>query len=126
MTAYTLLDKIGMRSASPLVYNWWVYASIAVGYAPFVWSRAPRARTAREFRLNWRYIVIASFATVGSYLAALVGLQMTAASYVGSVRASSVVMGALLGWWLLKERLGAVRVAAAAMMVMGLWLVAMA
>ncbi len=124
VTAYTLLDKIGVRYAQPLAYNWWVYASIAIGYAPFVWSRAQRARTAREFRLNARRIGMASIATVGSYLAALIALQMTAASYVGAVRATSVVMGALLGWLVLKEQLGAARVIAAATMVAGLLLMA--
>jgi drug/metabolite transporter (DMT)-like permease len=126
VTAYTLLDKIGVRYAQPMVYNWWVYASIAVGYAPFVWSRANRASTAREFRMNWRRILIASVATVGSYLAALIGLSITAASYVSSVRATSVVMGALLGWLFLKEQLGALRVFAAALMVVGLMLIAVA
>ena len=126
VTAYTLLDKIGVRYAQPLVYNWWVYAMIAVGYAPFVWSRANRASTAREFRMNWGRILVASVATVGSYLAALIGLSMTAASYVSSVRATSVVMGALLGWLFLKEQLGALRVFAAALMVVGLMLIAIA
>jgi len=51
---------------------------------------------------------------------------MTAASYVGSVRASSVVIGALLGWLLLKEQFGAARVFAAALMVAGLLLIALA
>jgi drug/metabolite transporter (DMT)-like permease len=124
VTAYTLLDKIGVRYAQPMVYNWWVYASIAVGYMPFVLSRANRDSTTREFRMNWRRILIASFATVGSYLAALIGLSMTAASYVASVRATSVVMGALLGWLFLKEQLGALRVFAAALMVVGLVLIA--
>jgi len=126
VTAYTLLDKIGVWYAQPMVYNWWVYASIAVGYMPFVLSRTNRASTAREFRMNWRRILIASFATVGSYLAALIGLSMTAASYVASVRATSVVMGALLGWLFLKEQLGALRVFAAALMVVGLVLIAVA
>ncbi len=125
VTAYTLLDKVGMRYASPMVYNWWMYAGIAVGYAPIAWSRANRGSTRREWQTNWRRIVLGSFATIGSYLAALIGLQMTAASYVGSVRASSVVIGALLGWLLLKEKLGAVRVFAAALMVVGLLLIAL-
>lgn len=126
VTVYTLLDKVGMRYAQPMVYNWWVYAMLAVGYAPFVWSRRNRASTSREFRTSWRRIVIASFATVGSYLAALTGLSMTAASYVSSVRATSVVMGALLGWLFLKEELGALRVFAAVLMVLGLALIALA
>ena len=126
VTAYTLLDKVGMQYASPLVYNWWMYTGIAIGYAPIVWSRAQRESTAREWRTNWRRIILGSFATVASYLFALMGLQMTAASYVGSVRASSVVIGALLGWLLLKEQLGALRVFAAALMVVGLMLIAVA
>jgi drug/metabolite transporter (DMT)-like permease len=126
VTAYTLLDKVGMQYASPMVYNWWMYAGIAIGYAPIAWSRAQRDSTAREFRTNWRRIILGSFATVASYLFALMGLQMTAASYVGSVRASSVVIGALLGWLLLKEQLGALRVFAAALMVVGLMLIAVA
>ena len=126
VTTYTLLDKVGMRYASPMVYNWWMYAGIAVGYAPIAWSRGHRAKTIDEWRVNWWRIGLGSFATIGSYLAALIGLQMTAASYVGSVRASSVVIGALLGWLLLKESFGAVRVFAAALMVVGLTLIALA
>jgi drug/metabolite transporter (DMT)-like permease len=126
VTLYTLLDKVGMRYTSPMVYNWWIYAGIAIGYAPIAWSRGNRDATAREWRMNWRRIILGSFATIGSYLAALIGLQMTAASYVGSVRASSVVIGALLGWLLLKESFGAVRVFAAALMVVGLLLIALA
>lgn len=125
VTTYTLLDKVGMRYASPLVYNWWIYAGIALGYAPIAWSRGHRAATVNEWRTNWRRIILGSFATIGSYLAALIGLQMTAASYVGSVRASSVVIGALLGWLWLKESFGAARVFAAALMVAGMLLIAL-
>ena len=126
VTLYTLLDKIGMAYASPTVYNWWLYAGIAVGYAPITLSGANRASTRREWRTNWLLIVIASFATVGSYMFALMGLSLTAASYVGSVRATSVVVSALFGWLLLKEKFGAERVFAAVLMVVGLMLVVVA
>ncbi len=123
---YSTLDKFAMGYASPMVYNAWVYAGIGIGYAPFVWSRANRASTIREFKTNWQRIAIGSVATVGSYLLALTGMSMTAASYVGAVRATSVLIGALFGWLLLKEGFGAVRVFAAALMVVGLTLVAVA
>lgn len=126
VTAYTVLDKIGVGYSTPVVYNWWVYTGVAIGYAPIVWSRANRSRTVSEWRTNRRRIIIASFVTVGSYLFALMGLSLTAVSYVGSVRATSVVIGALLGWLLLKERFGGVRVLAALLMVIGLLLVAVA
>jgi drug/metabolite transporter (DMT)-like permease len=126
VSVYSTLDKIAMGSATPLVYNAWVYAGIGIGYAPVVWSRANRASTVREFKTNWPRIAIGSVATVGSYLLALTGMAMTAASYVGAVRATSVVIGALFGWLLLKEKFGAVRVFASVTMVAGLLLVAVA
>ncbi len=126
VSIYSTLDKIAVGYATPLVYNAWVYAGIGLGYAPVAWSRANRASTLQEFKTNWRRIAIGSVATVGSYLLALTGMSMTAASYVGAVRATSVVIGALFGWLLLKESFGAVRVFAAAVMVIGLTLVAVA
>ncbi len=126
VSIYSTLDKVAMGYATPLVYNAWVYAGIGLGYAPVVWSRANRASTLREIKANWRRIGIGSVATVGSYLLALIGMSMTAASYVGAVRATSVVIGALFGWLLLKEQFGGVRVFAAGLMVVGLLLIAVA
>lgn len=126
VSLYSTLDKYGVAYTSPLVYNVWVYAGIAVFYAPFVWSRAQRASTVCELKRNWRRIAFGSGATIGSYVLALSGMSMTSASYVGAVRATSVVIGALFGWLLLKEQLGALRVVAAGTMVVGLLMVAMA
>ena len=123
---YSTIDKINMAHVSPQVYNAWVYAGIGLGYAPVVWSRANRASTMAEFKSNWRRIAIGSVATIGSYLLALIGMSMTAASYVGAVRATSVVIGALMGWLVLHEKFGGVRVFAAATMVVGLTLIAIA
>lgn len=126
VAVYSTIDKVNLAYVSPQVYNAWVYAGIGLGYAPVVWSRAHRASTLAEFQTNWRRIALGSVATVGSYLLALTGMALTAASYVGAVRATSVVIGALMGWLVLKEKLGAVRVVAAAIMVVGLGLIAMA
>ncbi len=126
VSVYSTLDKYGVTYTAPLVYNEWVYAGLAVCYAPFVWSRANRASTVCEWKTNWRRIIVGSGATVGSYILALTGMSITSASYVGAVRATSVVIGALFGWLLLREKFGALRVIAAAVMVVGLLMVAVA
>ncbi len=126
VATYTVLDKVNLASSTPIVYNAWVYLGIAVCYAPFALSPANRNSTFSEFRSNWRWILIGSVATVGSYMLALIGMSLTSASYVGAVRASSVVIGALFGWLLLKEKLGIIRVTAAVVMVCGLLLLALA
>jgi len=126
VSIYSTLDKIGVTYTSPLVYNVWVYAGIAVGYAPVVWSPRNRLSTIREWQTNRPRILMGSVATVSSYLLALMGMSMTSASYVGAVRATSVVMGAIFGWLLLKERFGGMRVFAAVLMVIGLTMLAIA
>ncbi len=126
VAVYSTLDKYGVAYTDPLVYNVWVYVGISVFYAPFVWSGKNRTSTICELKRSWRRIVIGSGATIGSYLFALTGMALTSASYVGAVRASSVVIGALFGWLWLRERFGVVRVFAAATMVVGLALVAAA
>lgn len=126
VSVYSLIDKVNVAFTTPLVYNAWLYAGISAGYAPYVWLPRHRASTLAEFKTNWARILIGSVATIGSYLLALTGMAMTAASYVGAVRATSVVIGALFGWLLLKESFGPVRVLAAATMVVGLLLIAVA
>lgn len=126
VSIYSTLDKIGVTYTSPLVYNFWVYAGIAVGYAPMVWAPRNRPSTIREWQTNRLRILLGSVATVSSYLLALIGMSMTSAAYVSAVRATSVVMGAAFGWLLLKERFGGVRVLAAGLMVAGLTMLAVA
>ncbi|MBI5653403.1 MAG: EamA family transporter [Chloroflexi bacterium] len=126
VSIYSTLDKLNMQFVSPIVYNVWVYAGIAIGYAPVVWVRSQRAATVREIKTSWRKILIGSVATISSYALALTGMAMTAASYVGAVRATSVVIGALFGWLWLKESFGPLRVFASCVMLAGLILIALA
>jgi drug/metabolite transporter (DMT)-like permease len=125
VAVYTTLDKRIVASVDPVVYNFWVYAGITMVYAPMVWLKADRRPAILEARVNWRRILAGSVCTIGSYLLALAALAQTAASYVGAVRASSVLIGALFGWLLLSERLGTIRVVAAAIMLAGLALIAL-
>jgi len=64
--------------------------------------------------------------TVAAYTAVLVALSLTSASYVVAGRGLSVVIGALLGSLVLRERAGVIRIAGAALMVIGLGLIAFA
>jgi drug/metabolite transporter (DMT)-like permease len=127
VSIYSVLDKIIVNSVAPLVYNFWVYAGIAVAWAPFVWiGRGAVARNVSELRRGLPRILIGSVMTIGTYVSVLVALTQTSASYVVAGRGTSVVIGALLGWLLLREGFGWQRVMGAALMVAGLTLIAFA
>ena len=61
---------------------------------------------------------------VFSYLVALLAFSIAPLSYAGAIREVSVVLGALAGWWLLRERLGGVRLVGAALIFAGILLIA--
>lgn len=127
ISMYSFLDKIIVESMSPLVYNFWVYAGMTVLWAPFVWwgGRRVAADNLGELRRNLRMVLVGSAMTIGSYLSALVALTMTSASYVVAGRGTSVIIGAVLGWLVLKESVARVRVVGAALMVAGLGIIAL-
>ncbi len=125
---YSVLDKQIVANMSPLVYNFWVYAGIAVGWAPFVWIGRENvlSRNIGELRDNWPRVVLGSIMTVGAYVAVLVALTQASASYVVAGRGTSVIIGALLGWLALHEGFGWLRVIGSVLMVAGLALIALA
>ena len=60
-----------------------------------------------------------------AYLMAVFAFSIAPLSYAGAVREVSVVFGALTGWWLLKERMGGVRVFGAFVIFAGIVMIAM-
>ena len=124
ISIYSFSDKIAVVSTAPLVYNWWVFAGNTVLWMPIVWRKSHFRANLEELRTNWRGIVATSVMMVASYAAALAAFALTSASYVVAGRGLSVVIGALFGAYMLKERYGLVRIVGATLMVAGLGLIA--
>jgi drug/metabolite transporter (DMT)-like permease len=121
---YSISDKVAVAATNPLVYNWWVFAGNAVLWAPFVWRRFNFKTNLDELRNNWWSVIIVGVLMVGAYALALAALALTSVSYVVAGRGLSVIIGACLGSFMLKERFGTVRIIGATLMVAGLALIA--
>jgi drug/metabolite transporter (DMT)-like permease len=108
IAAYTLVDSKGVERADPIAYLALVVAPCALVY-PLVAKVRPDvgARTA-----------LTAAATFGAFLMVLAAFRLAPAAPVAAVRESSVVIAAILGAVVLKERVdvwrfgGAVAVAA--------------
>lgn len=121
---YSLSDSRAIQATPPLVYNFWVYFGNIFTWALVVWRRDNVPQILGELRVNWQRVLIAAAMTLGAYALVLVAQTMTSTSYVVAGRGTSVVIGALLGTHALKEGFGAIRIACALMMVVGLVLIA--
>ncbi len=123
IACYTVVDARGVRVSENVAgYAMLHYVGGALPYPLLVWLR--RGATARRellayARRRWPVGLLGGVASLGSYSIALWAMTVAPVAAVASLRESSVLFGAILGAWLLRERFGARRVIGAAVIVAG-------
>ncbi len=122
IVCYSLVDKVGVGLMDPVIYiccMFWLSAAFAAPYT-ILYHRGKIRRAWRDLK---PHILIIGPGSLVTYLIILFALQMTKVSYVFAARECSVVVGALLGRYLLKERLTVLRWACIVAVVTGTILV---
>jgi drug/metabolite transporter (DMT)-like permease len=115
IAAYTLVDAEGVERADPVAYLALVVAPCAVLYPAVTRTRPDvSVRTAAT-----------AAATFGAYLLVLAALELAPAAPVSAVRESSVVIAAILAAVVLREKVGAARLAGAAAVAVGVAAIAL-
>ena len=118
IAAYTLVDKSGIRYASPIVYLELGMAPVALGALLLVAALpSGRARLRAAARLGPAVAGIISFV---AYVLVLAALERASAASVAAVRETSVVIVAALAARTLGESVGPARLAGAALVVGGI------
>ena len=122
IVCYSLVDKIGVGYVQPLYYitGMWLIGSLV--RAPWV-VRRYGAGLLTIARVHWPVITLIGVASLGTYLLILYAYTQGPVGYIVAVRESSVVIGALLGWIFLKERLTLLKVTGLLAIVGGLVLI---
>lgn len=126
ISTYSLIDKVGMRYAHPLVYIDLLFGGVAVTLTPYMLRTIGPDVIRAEWRANWRTIIGAAICSMGAYVLILYLLTFTNVSYVGAARSVSVVLGVLLGWLHLREGFGPMRTVAAILIFSGIACLALA
>ena len=124
IAAYSLVDKVGVSRLHPMPYIALMGLGLSVLLAPIV--LADRAALGREWRLNWRTILVASAMNLTSYLLVLFAFRLSKVGYVVAARELSILFSAFIGsLWLGEGRL-APRLASASIVLAGVVCVALA
>lgn len=124
IASYSVVDKAGVGLVHPLPYIGLMGAGICLLLLPLVIVRASGLR--REWRENWRAILLASTLNLTSYLLVLFAFRLSKAGYVVAARETSVVISVLIGGLVMKEAGFGPRLAAAAVILAGVACVATA
>ncbi|HJB10656.1 MAG TPA: DMT family transporter [Candidatus Brachybacterium merdavium] len=126
IAAYTLWDDFSVNALgiTPIVY--FGLASTAQSLLMLPWVLRRRDQLAPTWAMDKRQVIVVAVLSPLAYILVLYALTTTSVALVAPIRESSIVIGALLSWWLFRERdplrriLGAVIVAAGiALMVRG-------
>ncbi len=118
---YTVIDASGSRhSTNGFAYG--IVLTFAAGLALTVVNvgRGRGPAFAASVRRSWlRYLVSGVFLAL-AYSLVLVAVRYAPVGYVATLRESSVVLGAALGWLVLHEKLGRPRLVSATVVTVGL------
>ena len=122
IVCYSLVDKIGVGYVQPLYYiaGMWLIGTLV--RAPWV-VRRYGAGLLTTARVHWQAIALIGGASLGTYLLILHAYTQGPVGYIVAVRESSVVIGALLGWIFLEERLTPLKATGLLAIVGGLMLI---
>ncbi len=122
IASYTLIDKRGIRYASPIAYLELSMLMPSLVYAAVVlrW----KGRTALRAEVSWP-TCLAGLAAFVAYALVLAALQRASAASVAAVRETSVLIAAALAGVFLKERVGVERLSGAMLVVAGVALLSL-
>jgi drug/metabolite transporter (DMT)-like permease len=122
IAAYTLIDKHGIRYASAIPYLELSMIVPSLAYALAV----VRLKGGGALRAELSPATcLAGLAVFGAYALVLGALERASAASVAAVRETSVLIATALAGWLLKERVGPVRLAGALLVVAGVGLLSL-
>ena len=117
---YTLIDGIGARaSGNAAAYGLWLFFTIALPYVPLVLAREP-GTLFEQLRSHGTAAFFGAILSIGAYLIVLWAMTRAPVAGVAALRETSVIFAAMIGAHLLKEPLGAERVAGACVVVAGI------
>jgi drug/metabolite transporter (DMT)-like permease len=118
--SYTLIDSAGSRRTEGLPYGLSLIIATAVTVSVVNAARGKAPALRATLRASWPRYAVGGAATAGAYCMALIAVRYAPVGYVATLRESSILLAALLGWLVLKDPLGQRRTAAACVMTAGL------
>ncbi|MEO7021376.1 MAG: DMT family transporter [Ktedonobacteraceae bacterium] len=126
VSIYSAIDGAAVRQVAPLPYTVLVIGLTAVLITPLIVLRYGRRAILVEIRSNWRLISLAGILSFTTYMLVLLAYSFSPVSYGGAVREISIVIAAFVGWRWLGEGFGRARLLGAALIFVGILVIALA
>lgn len=126
IASYILVDGTGARlSGNPVAYTMWIFLLTAP--AILIWPLLRRrSDIVRHFYSRWYFGLIGGACTLGAYVLVLWAMTQAPVAMVAALREVSIVFGMAISAFVLKERFGWSRPAAAVIILAGALMIKLA
>ena len=125
ITSYSLVDKVGVDHVQPFLYMYFITLGPAISLAPYISFRYGMTAARHEWQKSPWSILAASLLTFLAYGMVLTAFSLSRVSYIAPAREVGIVLGVLLGVFVLKERFGQGRLLGSTLIVAGLTSIAL-
>jgi uncharacterized membrane protein len=123
---YSIVDKMAVTYVHPVLFAFFHLFCGMCYYTPYIVITKEAARIKKEWRLRPGRIVLSGVIGIAGYALILVAFTIERVSYIVSLRQISVVFAVLMGSYFFKEKYGGIRLAGAAIIFVGGFLISLA
>jgi drug/metabolite transporter (DMT)-like permease len=124
ISIYTLVDGFAVKHGPVLPYALSMFTMVPVLTTPIIVRHYGWEHFVEAWRRQPARLVLVGFLGVVAYMFALYAYSIAPVNYSEAIREVSVVMGAFAGWQFLGEKMGKIRVIGAAVIFVGIVLIA--
>ncbi|HCP24517.1 MAG TPA: EamA family transporter [Dehalococcoidia bacterium] len=125
IAAYSIVDKEGVGYIQPVLYMYLLNVGATLMLVPYILGNKGRSAVGTELRVNAVPIAVAGLLAFAAYAMVLSAFSLSRVSYVAPAREVGIVMGVLMGVYLLKEPFGGGRLLGSTFIVGGLVMIAL-
>ncbi len=125
ISIYSVIDGAAVHLVEPAPYTVVVIGLSTIFIFPFIFLRSGRKAFVAEWHTNWWRIIVVGLLMLASYMLVLQSYAIAHVSYAGAIREISVVFAAFMGWRWLGEKLGLLRMVGAAILFIGILVIAL-
>lgn len=124
IAVYSIVDKEGVGHIQPLLYIYFLDIGTVALLAPYILANKGMGTVKAEWRANAVLITVSGLLAFAAYGLVLTAFSLSRVSYVAPAREVGIVIGVLMGIFLLKEPFGRGRLLGSGLIVGGLVLIA--
>ena len=119
---YSVIDKKGVLKVEPVLFFYLFFAFSGAMFGIYLFFSKKRRHIYRDYTNRDKYkITLAAVLEFSSYLLILYAFRVINVAHVVAIRQISVVFGAILGIFILKERYGMIRILASFVVCLGIY-----